>query len=496
MKTNAGQAVEEKLWYLNDNNMRSIASVLHAAAVFKHAVAGLPASADQGRKAWPLTLGARLIEKMKHLEDRLRADERPDPAGEIRDERKDLERRLGEGRLFPPLYAVLRIEHMLRSWTDGSPAPARGDADRDRNGGHIVTGALSEEMSRLFPDRIVKQWEEEPMPGEWAEKLRQLVARQPAPARDLVRALSSVSPALGLIASRLMRAHAVLREAGREAIPAFARSAARALPWRRTVTASRLPASSSLCRSLHALHSFLIIEEKAFIIPIASPGVTIVPAPAIGFRAAGLSTITLDCAVSAPDVFAMGKNGIPKLPPILPSHSARVITSPAARRSTPRAGSSSRDRCSIPRAGTASRSSAAVKALLARVEAWRLLLETLYGAASRPAPGASREFGLLCSSLAAMAFGPESGCMAYDAGQVFGGFAFSEDDLLSAPTATVPSSGSSRRASGPRKTSMRASPVPTSGTPWRAGSGRLAASPIRRSLPWRNGGASFAEHMR
>jgi hypothetical protein len=59
------------------------------------------------------------------------------------------------------------------------------------------------------------------------------------------------------------------------------------------------------------------------------------------------------------------------------------------------------------------------------------MLEILFNAAPRLTPDASRQFDLLCSSLAAMAFGPESGRMAYDAGQVFGGFAYSEDDLLS-----------------------------------------------------------------
>ncbi|HXX64760.1 MAG TPA: acyl-CoA dehydrogenase family protein, partial [Bacteroidota bacterium] len=43
----------------------------------------------------------------------------------------------------------------------------------------------------------------------------------------------------------------------------------------------------------------------------------------------------------------------------------------------------------------------------------------------------SRDFDLLCPSIAAVAFGPEPGAMGYDSGQVFGGFAYSEDDLLS-----------------------------------------------------------------
>jgi alkylation response protein AidB-like acyl-CoA dehydrogenase/electron transfer flavoprotein alpha subunit len=76
----------------------------------------------------------------------------------------------------------------------------------------------------------------------------------------------------------------------------------------------------------------------------------------------------------------------------------------------------------------------AVKAMISRTEAWRLLLHTLFELFAHPTPGtpaASREFGLLCSAISAMAFSPEPGAMGYDAGQVFGGFAYSEDDLLS-----------------------------------------------------------------
>jgi alkylation response protein AidB-like acyl-CoA dehydrogenase len=96
----------------------------------------------------------------------------------------------------------------------------------------------------------------------------------------------------------------------------------------------------------------------------------------------------------------------------------------------------------------------AVKAMIARTEAWRLLLETLYETLSATslnggdiirAEAATQDWGegvlrkaqpahdfdLLCAALSAIAFGPERGAMGYDAGQVFGGFAYSEDDLLS-----------------------------------------------------------------
>ena len=76
----------------------------------------------------------------------------------------------------------------------------------------------------------------------------------------------------------------------------------------------------------------------------------------------------------------------------------------------------------------------AVKALIARVEAWRLMLQSLYDSAVAfriPHSALRTALDLVYSALAAKAFGPEPGSMGYDAGQVFGGFAYSEDDLLS-----------------------------------------------------------------
>ena len=427
-KTITGQAVETKLWYLSNEDIRSIAAALNAARAFRDSLLGLPASADAGRRSWPLALGARLIEKMKRLEDRLRADERIDPAGEIRDERKDLERRLGEGRLFHALYAVLRIEHMLRSWTDGSPSAAQVDAEGMRQEESVGAGALSEEMSRLFPDRVVKQWEEEPMTGESADKLRLLIAQRTHPSTELVRALSSVSPALGLIASHQTRALALLRDAGREAIPGVCAISGAGIALSEAGDRVKVTGKLELVPTAACTSLLLITQGKAFIIPFASPGVTIVPTPAIGFRAAGLSTITLDCTMRSQDVFTVGENGDSDAASYLAIAlgagdylSRRASEHAAGRVQFPGQMLDTEGRDGIAKLG-------AVKALLARVEAWRLVLETVYHSALR-APNS--ELSLLCSSLAAIAFGPESGRMAYDAGQVFGGFAFSEDDLLS-----------------------------------------------------------------
>ena len=189
----------------------------------------------------------------------------------------------------------------------------------------------------------------------------------------------------------------------------------------------------------------LIIDGKGILIPFTAPGVSISSTPAIGFRAAALSRITLDCPVKYEDFFPVRESGE------IDHASYLAIALGAGDYLSRRAKEHAASRVQFPgqmldtegRDGIAKLG--AVKALVARVEAWRLLLETLYDVHS--ALGTSHSalvtdsqsairnpqsaIGLLSSSLAAFAFGPENGCMAYDAGQVFGGFAFSEDDLLS-----------------------------------------------------------------
>ncbi|HEY4485845.1 MAG TPA: acyl-CoA dehydrogenase family protein, partial [Nitrospiria bacterium] len=71
-------------------------------------------------------------------------------------------------------------------------------------------------------------------------------------------------------------------------------------------------------------------------------------------------------------------------------------------------------------------------AMVARIEAWRLILSLLLRRTQRKGfLEGHPEWQDLCATISAMAFAPDPGRMGYDAGQVFGGFAYSEDDLLS-----------------------------------------------------------------
>jgi alkylation response protein AidB-like acyl-CoA dehydrogenase len=261
-------------------------------------------------------------------------------------------------------------------------------------------------------------------------------ARHRHPSRPLIRALSSVNPALGLIAACQSRAIRVLAGAGRDAAAGICALDAAGLEITASGGDAMIKGVLRLVPTAASSSLLLLSGEGSYLIPLAAQGVTITPAPSIGFRAAGLADITLSITVREGNTFAVRESG--------PDHGAYLaIALGAGDYLSRRAMEHAAGRVQFPgqmldtggRDGIAKLG--AVKAMIARVEAWRLLLETLYDASSvlshsaLRTPHSALEFGLLSSTLAALAFGPENGCMAYDAGQVFGGFAYSEDDLLS-----------------------------------------------------------------
>ena len=457
--------VDQKLWYVSGTISGAVAAVMNASAAFRDSIDHLPPSPDAGRCSWPHALGTRLLEKMTKLEDLLRADERPDAAGEIAEEKALIRicrggpawppesgqphrvaptefRTSTANRLFHCRYTVARLEDLLHSWTvDPLPPRSEGSSPSGAQG----TGISYNDLSRLFPDRVVKQWEENPMPREWAEKLGQFIGQHRRAALPVIRLLSSVSPALGLIAARQIAAMNILDHAGRPAVSGICACSGE------NVIVADSSKGLKLAGTLHfvpiaASTSLLVITAgKGVVVPFTAPGVTITPMPAIGFRAAALSRADLDCTVNKQDVFPVRDSGE------IDHASYLAIALGAGDYLSRRAKEHAASRVQFPgqmldtegRDGIAKLG--AVKALVARVEAWRLLLETLYDvhSALRTPHSAlvngshselrtpNSALDSLCSSLAALAFGPENGCMAYDAGQVFGGFAFSEDDLLS-----------------------------------------------------------------
>jgi alkylation response protein AidB-like acyl-CoA dehydrogenase/flavin-dependent dehydrogenase/electron transfer flavoprotein alpha subunit/ferredoxin-like protein FixX len=420
--------VEETMWYVSDGIKRSSRAVLTALTAFSDSVTKLPASADKTRQAWPAALGMKLGEKLGKLEAAFVNDGRPTQAQMVRAERNDLEARLVEGRLFHALYCGHRVEQRLRAWT-GEHFGAQSSDTARANTGNALT---YDEVSGLFPDRIVKQWEEEPLPAEWAGKLWAFIAEHRDAPQDAVRALSSVSPALGLVAAHQFPAAAVLSKAGITLPAGICAVPSDGIDLHESIDSVTLRGTFSLL-PLAACNTLLVISNnQGHLVPLSTPGVTITPTPAIGFRAAGLSDVVLDCTVKKQAIMVAEKQEAPDAASYLAialgagDYLCKRITEHAAGRvQFPGQMLDTEGRDGIAKLG-------AVKALIARTEAWRLLLLSLYDADSAlRTPNSELDFDLLRASVAAMAFSPEPGAMGYDAGQVFGGFAYSEDDLLS-----------------------------------------------------------------
>ena len=175
---------------------------------------------------------------------------------------------------------------------------------------------------------------------------------------------------------------------------------------------------------LAACSSLLVLAgERGHLVPLASAGVAIAPSPAIGFRAAGFADVVLDCSVKKYAIVAADRPEVPGAATYLAVAlgagdylSKRIKEHAVGRVQFPGQMLDTEGRDGIAKLG-------AVKAMIARTEAWCLLLETLYESFSssslvpHPSP---HELHVLSSTLAALAFSPEPGSMGYDAGQVFG----------------------------------------------------------------------------
>jgi len=421
------QELDEKVWYLNDKIRIACWSAFNATSAFMDAVKSLPSSADKGRKAWPLTLGKRLTGKLEKLAELLSNDGRDELFQLIQSDKAAIELRLMEGRLFHTFYSCRTLEQRLLTWTGQHNIEHPWTTAKAQQS---VGNISYEEVSFLFPDRVVKQWEEEPITTGGAATLHTFIAEHIDSPHEAVRAISAISPALGLIAAHQFAAITTLKSAGILLNSGICAVAADPLVINESSDSVRIQGTLHLV-PLAACHTLLLIAGgRGNVIPLSSTGVTITSTPAIGFRAASLSDVTLDCSVIKKDIIVCDNNGVPDaffyLAIALGAAdylSRRAVEHATGRIQFPGQMLDAEGRDGIAKFG-------AVKAMISRIEAWRLLLKTLfdsYGELKSP----DLNIDLLSSTLAATAFSPEPGSLGYDAGQVFGGFAYSEDDLLS-----------------------------------------------------------------
>ncbi len=432
------EQLDDRLLHLNDEIQRAFHAVLNAAAAFTDSVANLPASMDKSRRAWPIALGSRLGEGLMRLQGAFANDGRHAQAQFIQSERKALELRLASGMLFHALYCCRRLEQRLNAWIGDNTTRKRvqrsGILPDSRDQMPRPSSVSYEDVSALFPDRIVKQWEDEPLPEEWAEKVRVFIDGHRVSGPEILRALSSVSPALGLIAAHQLAAIGLLARSGIAPQPGICAVIGDSLDIRESTDGVRIRGGLSLIPCAASRSLLIISRGKGHIVSLAASGVRVTPTPAIGFRAAGLADISFDCTLQKNESISAEEQSVPEAASYLAvalgagDYLCRRIKEHAAGRvQFPGQMIDTEGRDGIAKLG-------AVKAMIARTEAWRLLLDTLYRESSHIAisdPQSASVFDLLCATISALAFGPDPGSMGYDAGQVFGGFAYSEDDLLS-----------------------------------------------------------------
>jgi electron transfer flavoprotein-quinone oxidoreductase len=413
---------------VNEITARAAKEALQASRAFQKSLALLPASADKGRRAWPLALGSRLGQKLQKLEATMHADTDASLTQDLSAIRTTLATALEQGRLIPAGYLCRNLDDLL--------TPLAGDNSTNTDDGMAEdSGHLSyEALADIFPAREQKQWEDAPLPESYAQTLRNLINENRGRPLNLVRCLSSINPSLGLIAAHHLTAMHVLEHADAFAEPGICAATGDMISTHANNGATLLTGSISFvpCAATDAL--LVIAKNKAYRVPLSTPGVRVEPAPAIGFRAAKLATVTLqDCAPT-------GEFKVSAQHPLFSSALYLAISLGAADYLAQRAKEHATSRIQFPgqmldtegRDGIAKLG--AVKALIARIEAWRLLLEVQYETAllaldetTSSQQGHDSQF----ATIAALAFGPDPGRLGYDAGQVFGGFAYSEDDLLS-----------------------------------------------------------------
>jgi len=426
----------------------SVVSVFKAVCALETAVELLPASADATRREWPQKIGEMTMRRLDGLQSLLASESirgsfsalgipeqvQTDWRLILQEDAKDLKHQLSNDQQFHALSAARRIrEEVIRPMieaVDGILGTSE-TAKEDRDWTSLDT-ELNDRIAALFPDRVVKEWEDSPIPPDARECLLSLIKDRAAQPLPLIRALSGVSPALGLLAAGHTTALNILKQAQQPLQADRCALDGSSLSVKTSQEEFIIDGVLELVPLALSDALVIVYQNKAWLIPLDQPGLKTVPTPSIGFRSAGLHRIEFKAVqVRGPGLSIVnGQDSIDAAYAAVALGAADYLSRRAKEHADGRVQFAHQMRDTQGRDGIGKLG--AVKAMIARIEAWHLLLTVLLeestgSESSKRLPEGSD----LCATAAAMAFASPAGQMGYDAGQVFGGFAYSEDDLLS-----------------------------------------------------------------
>lgn len=412
-----------------------------ALSAFLVAVENVPPAADPTRADWPVRVGEAAVHRLRALGAELLGAEvnaLPIVAGmsespfavlaeALAGEVERFLHRVRAGDLFEAVGSARRLRDTVLDELDAvlGRAPAAPPALAPRPT-PATPGAHEADLRAAFPDRMVKGWDRNGIDADAAADLSARFAALPLPGpddpvpaatRDALRAWGALHPGVAILALAHVAARGLTGDSGGAALDGTG------LAFETVDGGVRVRGVLPLVPARLADHLVLVHRGIAHRVPLTATGVARRVVPAGGLHPCGFETVTFDLTVPAGDVVPA-----PDWYRSFVAFGYAAVALGAGDYLGRRALEQAEGRVQFPgqmrdpagRDGVAK--FGAVKLLVARTLAWRELLARLVDA-----PGS----GTLAAAVAALAFSPVNGRMAYDAGQTFGGTGYSEDDLMS-----------------------------------------------------------------
>jgi alkylation response protein AidB-like acyl-CoA dehydrogenase/flavin-dependent dehydrogenase/electron transfer flavoprotein alpha subunit/electron transfer flavoprotein alpha/beta subunit/ferredoxin-like protein FixX len=181
----------------------------------------------------------------------------------------------------------------------------------------------------------------------------------------------------------------------------------------------------------------LLVADRLILAPADSPGLRIEPLPTLGLRGAGLARVCLENFVPPETSAAADSDRVLRVWQVLSAADLTSIAAGMADLLCRRAISHANSRIQFPglfhdeEARDSISKFGAIKKMLAQMAVRRYLVQTLdHSLSPNDFSNASVERACLIKAIVAEALGTAPGSLSYNAGQVFGGTGYSEDDIL------------------------------------------------------------------